>query len=226
LFEEANGADQLLFDLDLGQTLAPGFDLSADTVAQAGQRAAGASRPFFVSDARKLALRSNSVDLIISTSTLDHMDGAADLENALRELYRVLRPGGRMALTLDNPWNPVYPILRVICAMPGAPFELGYTTTRAGLDGVLRKVGFTAKSWRPIVHNPRLASTAYFMALRKIFGHRADGVIAKSLDLFDRFEKLPTRWISCCFMAVCVEKAARSQAATARSETYRMVQAG
>ena len=226
LFEEANGTDQLLYDLDLGQTLAAGFDLSMDATARARQRVPGADCRLFVSDARKVALKSNSVDLIISTSTLDHMGAAVDLENALRELYRVLRPGGRMALTLDNPWNPVYPILRVICAIPGAPFELGYTTTRAGLDAVLRKVGFTARSWRPIVHNPRLASTAYFLALRKMFGNRADGAIAKSLGLFDRLEKLPTRWISCCFIAVCVEKAARSRAGLAHSETCRMVQAG
>ena len=226
LFEEANGADHLLFDLDLGQRIAAGFDLSPETVARAGRRTAHSDRPFFVSDARKLALASNSVDLIISTSTLDHMSGAADLEQALRELYRALRPGGRMALTLDNPWNPVYPILRVICAMPGAPFELGYTTTRAGLDTLLRKVGFTPRSWRPILHNPRLASTAYFMALRKVFGDRADSLIEKSIRFFDRFEELPTRWMSCCFIAVCVEKAERRPSATERSATYRMIQAG
>lgn len=209
LFEEANGDDQLLFDLDLGQAVAAGFDMCADTAGTAGDRAAHRAQPLFVSDARSLALASGSVDLIISTSTLDHMDNVRDLEGALRELYRVLRPGGRMALTLDNPWNPVYPLLRVLCATPWAPFELGYTTSRGGLDRILRQVGFEPLSWRPIVHNPRLVSTAYFMLLRRLLGEHADPWIQRALDLFDRFEKLPTRWLSCCFMAVSVAKAER-----------------
>ncbi len=206
LFEEANGDDQLLFDLDLGQAVAAGFDMCSATAGKASDRAPRRGQPLFVSDARRLALASSSVDLIISTSTLDHMDSAADLERALAELHRVLRPGGRMALTLDNPWNPVYPVLRLLCATPWAPFELGHTASRAGLERVLRKVGFEPRSWRPIVHNPRLASTAYFMALRRLMGERADPWIARSLELFDELERLPTRWLSCCFMAVSVTK--------------------
>ena len=209
LFEEANGDDQLLFDLDVGQLAALGFDRCADTAVRAGGRSPRCPWPLFVADARELCLATGSVDLIISTSTLDHMERAADIEQALRELYRVLRPGGRLALTLDNPWNPVYPVLQVLCATPWAPFELGRTIRRGKLDRVLRDIGFEELAWRPIVHNPRLVSTAYFMALRRLMGAGAEPWIARALDLFDRFEDLPTRWISCCFNAVCAVKPLR-----------------
>lgn len=206
LFEEANGVDQILSGLDLGQRLAIGFDLSTAT-AKGGRRVLGANTPLFVSDARRLALASDSIDLIISTSTLDHMEGPADLEQALRELYRVLRPGGRMALTLDNPWNPLYPLLRLVCSLPVAPFGIGYTLSRRGMERVLRKIGFLPTSWRPILHNPRLVSTLYFMMLRRLLPEKgADRWIARALRLFDRLERLPTRWFTGCFVAVCATK--------------------
>lgn len=206
LFEEANGVDQILSGLDLGQRLVVGFDLSTET-AKGGRRVLGVNAPLFVSDARRLALASDSIDLIISTSTLDHMEDPADLEQALKELYRVLRPGGRMALTLDNPWNPLYPLLRFVCYLPGAPFGMGCTLSRRGLDRGLRKIGFLPTAWRPILHNPRVVSTLYFMMLRRLLPENgADLWIARSLKLFDHLERLPTRWLTGCFVAVCATK--------------------
>jgi SAM-dependent methyltransferase len=206
LFEEANGDDQLLFDLDLGQSAAIGFDLSRGTARKARARSPLRFWPLFSADARSLPLATGSIDLIVSPSTLDHMSRASDIEEALRELYRILRPGGRIALTLDNPWNPVYPLLRALCATPWAPFELGRTLSRRELDRMLRRVGFEPFAWQPIIHNPRVFSTLYFLLLRRVMGERADPWVARAIALFERLDRLPTRSLTCCFHAVCAAK--------------------
>lgn len=214
LFEEANGSDQILFGLDLGQQLALGFDRDAETCNKARGRAPGKGWPLFVADARQLPLATGKIDLIMSTSTLDHMDAAEDLEAALSELFRVLKPAGRLALTLDNPWNPVYPILRAVCALPWAPFALGYTASRNTLDKTLQNVGFEPLSWRPVLHNPRIVSTFFMLAARRLLGARAAPIIRGALGMFDRLDSLPTRWITACFTGVCAEKPASPSPST------------
>ena len=68
LFEEANGADELLFGLDLGQQLALGFDRDVSTCHNARDRAPKRGALLFVADARRLPVAAGSVDLIISTT--------------------------------------------------------------------------------------------------------------------------------------------------------------
>ena len=170
LFEEANGLDRILFDLDLGQSRTLGFDLSIPTVHKADSQGRGSAARLMAADARNLPLETNSVDLIVSTSTLDHFDLAEDFVASIRELARVLRPGGRLLLTMDNPANPTYQLLRLVCRLPGAPFELGYTPGKKQLEADLRRAGLRPVGWEPLLHNPRLFSTLLYMALRRLPG--------------------------------------------------------
>jgi hypothetical protein len=59
-----------------------------------------------------------------------------------------------------------------------------------------------------LIHNPRLVSTALFMALRRTLGRRADGPIRFLLGSFERLGRLPTREYTACFVAVCGRKPA------------------
>lgn len=209
LFEEANGQDRILFDLDRGQSRTLGFDWALPTVRKAAEKGRDTDVRVMAADARKLPLPPDSVDLILSTSTLDHFNRREDFLAAIRELARILKPGGRLLLTMDNPANPTYLLLRIVCRLPNAPFTLGYTPGKDRLGKDLEQAGLRCLGWEPLLHNPRLFSTMLYMALRRTLGERGDGPIRSAMGAFARLDALPTRWWTCCFNAVCAEKPAR-----------------
>lgn len=206
LFEEANGLDRILFDLDCGQERTLGFDIWIPTAIRAGMRGRGSGVGFMAADARRLPLADESVDLIVSTSTLDHFDHAREFEASIEDLARVLKPGGRLLLTVDNPSNPTYQMLRLACRIPGAPFTLGYTPTKRRLTKNLEENRLKPIGWESLLHNPRLFSTLLFLAMRKTMGRKADGAVGFALDAFAKLGQLPTRDLTSCFHAVCAEK--------------------
>lgn len=81
-----------------------GIDLSADMVAVAAQRLAEFPQAkATVGDATKLDFADAAFDAAVSTQVYEYVP---DLPRALRELHRVLRPGGR-ALILDTDWRSI-----------------------------------------------------------------------------------------------------------------------
>ena len=116
LFEEAYGEDGIYGDLFPQSSLSLGMDLDEPTVRIASQRQVSCpARTGFraiVCDVRCLALRHLSVDVVVSTSTLDHFSSRQEIERSLDELNRVLRPGGTLLITMDNSRNPLYYLLR------------------------------------------------------------------------------------------------------------------
>ncbi|NTW37763.1 MAG: class I SAM-dependent methyltransferase, partial [Syntrophobacteraceae bacterium] len=110
LYDEAISSYNLmsLFGSDCEQII--GTDVSLVTALAARKRMAAewkGGHKIVVSDARKHAFRSNVFDRVISNSTLDHFSDKKDIFQSLRELQRIMRPGGTLMITLDNPWNPI-----------------------------------------------------------------------------------------------------------------------
>jgi len=206
VFEEAFGSDQILFDLLPEARLTVGMDIAPEAVGGAAGRAPGSGFSFLAADVRRLPFRAEAFDLVISTSTLDHFTLRGDLQVALRELVQVLRPGGRLVITLDNPWNPMFFLLRAWSHTRWCPFPLGHTMSLAELTRSLEAQGMRVLATDWLIHNPRLVSTLLFVGLRRLMGARADVPIRALLKFFGLFAHLPTRRLTACFIAACARK--------------------
>ena len=184
LFEEAFGDDAVLGDLACAAGHVVGMDIAASTVARARARFDGSGFSFLVADARALGLRQDSFDVVLSNSTLDHFETASELRASLGELARVVKPGGVLIVTLDNPSNPLYRVLRWTARRGWAPFALGCTMRGAELNASLRDCGFEVVANEWLIHNPRLLSTGLFLLLRRVLGARADLPVRALLSMF------------------------------------------
>ncbi len=203
LFEEAFGGDALLEDLaPLSETWIA-MDVAARTVCEARARVGLGTARYLVCDVRRMPLRSESLDAVVSNSTLDHFATRREFEAAIAELARVLKPGGRLLITVDNPYNVLYFPLLWLSKMRPFPFALGYTPTPAGLRRTLERAGLRVTATSSLIHNPRVLSTALFLALRRIRGARAEGIIQWLLEAFAKLERWPTRQLTACFVGAC-----------------------
>lgn len=205
-FEEAFGDDQILFDLFPDARLVIGMDVAWETVQRAHARCGDPAICFVTGDVRKLCIGPKSVDLVVSTSTLDHFDSREQLSVALAELGRAVRPGGLAIVTLDNPENPLYRVLRWASRRGMAPFALGCTASLSTLVQLLEQQGFEVVDTAILIHNPRLISTLLFLALRRLLGHYADAPIRWALACFALLGRLPTARYTACFVAACARK--------------------
>jgi SAM-dependent methyltransferase len=206
LFEEANGSDELLSGFPRGVPII-GMDVAPSAVALARRRTGGGRVQFVATDVRRLGLASGSIGVVFSNSTLDHFETMDELVGSIGELVRVLKPGGTLIVTLDNPVNPLYGLLRWVCRRGWAPFVVGRTATLGELMDMMRQAGLDVTGSNYLIHNPRLVSTAMFIGLRHMLGRRADGLVRLLLALFDRLDRLPTRAYTACFVAAYGRKA-------------------
>ena len=101
---------------------------------------------------------------VLSTSTLDHFDDPADLRLALAELARLLAPGGRLLLTLDNPPEPADPGSQRAAPVSGAAYRPG--PVRRGPHGRRPGGGRSPRRGRPppvglehLLHAPHVIGT-------------------------------------------------------------------
>jgi ubiquinone/menaquinone biosynthesis C-methylase UbiE len=89
--------------LERGASQAIGVDVEADRLAQAQRRPACGSPGFAGAVAEHLPFSDAVFDGVLLNEVLEHV---VDEEQALREVFRVLRPGGHLALLSPNRWFP------------------------------------------------------------------------------------------------------------------------
>ncbi|MFM1996362.1 MAG: hypothetical protein RLZZ111_749 [Planctomycetota bacterium] len=214
LFDEVAGRG-LVGDLVAGGWAVAGIDLSPVVVAEAEARNAGLEA--VVADVRSLPFADGRFDAVFSGSTLDHFESEDEIACALRELARVLRPGGSLVLTLDNPGNPVIwlrngPLSRGVRRLGIVPYQVGKTLHRRPLEAVVRAAGFEIRQMTAVLHCPRAIAVALAGPVC-LFGATGRSLFLRMLGACEVLERLPTRWGTGHYLAV---HAVRGQAGLPR----------
>ena len=102
------------FAAQSGAALSLGFDISGVSVENARNAAAAAGLKdnirFFQADAENTRLPDNSIDAIVCSGMLHHLD----LSYAFPEMRRILKPGGRVLAFEALDYNPVIKLYRLM----------------------------------------------------------------------------------------------------------------
>jgi SAM-dependent methyltransferase len=118
----------------------------------------------------RLPFRDGSFDTVLSTEVWEHVE---DASAAARETWRVLRPGGRLVITVPF----LYPTHE-------APYDFG-RFTHFGLESTLRRAGFVVE--RIDSKGGPLLWASHFAVLA---GTQAIDAVGRSL----RLRRAPTSW--------------------------------
>lgn len=181
-----------------------GIDVSPVIVAEAAARNPGLEA--VVADVRRLPFADATFDDVFSGSTLDHFDTVADIDVALRELARVLRPGGRIVVSLDNPANPLVAIrngpLQGLLRRTGiVPYPVGATVGRRSLEAAIGGAGFVLRESTSLMHCPRVLAVALAGPAGRLRQPKRKAFL-RALESCEGLEHWPTRWWTGHFVAV------------------------
>ncbi|MEV0143820.1 MULTISPECIES: class I SAM-dependent methyltransferase [unclassified Nonomuraea] len=94
-----------------------GVDPSAPMIEHARKKAPG-NCSYLVGEGQSLDLPDASFDVVVSSLAVHHMP-SAERGNAVREMFRVLRPGGRLLIAECRP--PANPVLAHLVGMLSGP---------------------------------------------------------------------------------------------------------
>jgi SAM-dependent methyltransferase len=186
--------------------IAAGVDVSPAVAARARRRVG--TDMLSVADVRAMPFAPESIDRILSLSTIDHFEDAGDIGTALREFHRVMKPGGTIILTMDNPVNPVVWLrnalpFKFLHRLGLVPYFVGRTISPWALRRELERAGFEVRECTAAMHFPRVAVLAAHRLVNRA-GERSR--LLKLIGSFEWLGRLPSRYLTGYFTAVLASK--------------------
>lgn len=210
LFDEAFGDGLFLLLADHADSVV-GTDISGAILEAARERHPNIET--VRADVRRLPFDDDSFDAVVSISTLDHFESRDEIRDGLRELARVLRPGGQLLLTLDNPANPIILLrnalpLRWLMGLHVVPYHVGATCGPRRLTQYVNELGLDVRETAAIMHCPRVLAVALARGLARIGSARAKERFLRALLAFEKLASWPTRFLTGHFVAIRATKPA------------------
>lgn len=208
LFDEAVGSG--LFELLKSKSRhVIGIDLSVSAASAA--RSKNSALSAICADVRGLPFADETFDAVVSNSTLDHFDAADQITASLRELRRVLKPGGELILTMDNLANPLVALRNLLPfslleRIGIVPYYVGITCGPRRLSSMVGEVGFEVVEVEGIMHAPR----ALAVAAAGFAGHHVSAArqrqFLRLLRFCERLGGWPTRFLTGYYVAIKAKK--------------------
>jgi SAM-dependent methyltransferase len=187
LWDEARNTRIMQWAADQGAEVF-GIDISSPTVGLArGQFAPGALKTS-LADVRRLPFTDASFDVVYSMGTIEHFD---ESEDAVREMARVLKPGGRLILGVPNRFDPFLRPVMVwllwVLGHYGYGFEKSYS--RRGLRRMLQRADLD------VVHESGILFIPGWLRMADLAAHtRARQVERLARPMVRIFGRVSTRW--------------------------------
>jgi SAM-dependent methyltransferase len=144
-----------------------GVDLAPAAIEKAASLSAGTDLTFMVSDGTLLPFPDESFDVVICSEILEHV---GDLDAVIKELARVVAPGGQLYATMPNSlrdvWRPFHGLCRRTDRIEGhlrrmSRDEFTEAMAKKGFaPALVRYRGFilTAVWYRTVIYAPRVKS--------------------------------------------------------------------
>jgi SAM-dependent methyltransferase len=203
LFDEAFGKG-LFSILESQANNMIGIDISPSIVNRASEQNSNFSG--ITADLRRLPFNSETFDVVISNSSLDHFKTRREISIGLHEIHRILRKGGQLIITFDNLANPIIALrsiipFRLLNRSGIVPYYVGATLHPHRLYQILEKSGFKVYELEAIMHCPRVIAVVLSRLFGKYTGKETQKRFLGALKAFERLSGLPTRFLTGYFVA-------------------------